>query len=67
MAKATITTDITRRLDVLRWSTFHTMITAVLGVGWLLDAFEVNIVGSVLGVIQHVFHLDANQASWVGV
>src|SRR5579863_7997113 len=65
MATERITTDVTRRLDLLHWSRFHTMATAVLGIGWLLDAFEVNIVGSVLGVIQSVFHLNANQASWV--
>lgn len=65
MATQTITSDVTRRLDRLHWSRFHTLITAVLGVGWLLDAFEVNIVGSVLGVIQNVFHLTATQASWV--
>jgi MFS family permease len=65
MATEIITTDVTRRMDMLHWSRFHTMITAVLGVGWLLDAFEVNIVGSVLGVIQSVFHLDANQAAWI--
>lgn len=65
MATQQITTDVTRRLDVLHWSKFHTVVTATLGVGWLLDAFEVNIVGSVLGVIQNVFHLDAKQASWV--
>ncbi|MEO8973995.1 MAG: MFS transporter, partial [Ktedonobacteraceae bacterium] len=65
MATERITTDVTRRLDLLHWSRFHTMATAVLGVGWLLDAFEVNIVGSVLGVIQSVFHLDANQAAWI--
>ncbi|HLX39460.1 MAG TPA: MFS transporter [Ktedonobacteraceae bacterium] len=65
MATERITTDVTRRLDLLHWSRFHTMATAVLGIGWLLDAFEVNIVGSVLGVIQSVFHLDANQAAWV--
>ena len=65
MATEQITTDVTRRLDLLHWSRFHTIVTAVLGVGWLLDAFEVNIVGSVLGVIQSVFHLTASQASWV--
>lgn len=65
MATERISTDVTRRLDLLHWSRFHTVATAVLGVGWLLDAFEVNIVGSVLGVIQSVFKLDANQASWV--
>src|SRR5579859_1155935 len=65
MAAEVLTTDVTRRLDRLRWSRFHTTITVVLGVGWLLDAFEVNIVGSVLGVIQSVFGLNAAQASWV--
>ena len=59
MATVVITTNVTRRLDRLQWSRFHTMVTALLGIGWLLDAFEVNIVGSVLGVIQTVFHLDA--------
>ncbi len=65
MAIETISTDVTRRLDRLHWSRFHTTIVAVLGVGWLLDAFEVNIVGSVLGVIQGVFHLTDNEAAWV--
>ena len=65
MATEQITTDVTRRLDLLHWSRFHTMVTAVLGIGWLLDAFEVNIVGSVLGVIQNVFNLTTTQASWV--
>jgi MFS family permease len=65
MSAEIVTTDATRRLDRLHWSRFHTLITAVLGVGWLLDAFEVNLVGSVLGVIQSVFHLSATEASWV--
>ncbi|HEY0754765.1 MAG TPA: MFS transporter [Ktedonobacteraceae bacterium] len=65
MATETISTDVTRRLDRLRWSRFHTTITAVLGIGWLLDAFEVNVVGSVLGVIQGVFHLTHTEAAWV--
>jgi MFS family permease len=65
MATEKISTDVTRRLDLLHWSRFHTTIAAVLGIGWLLDAFEVNIVGSVLGVIQSVFHLTDNEAAWV--
>jgi MFS family permease len=65
MATTVITTNLTRRLDRLQWRRFHTMVTALLGIGWLLDAFEVNIVGSVLGVIQTVFHLSTNQAAWV--
>lgn len=65
MSIETISTDVTRRLDRLRWSRFHTTIVAVLGIGWLLDAFEVNVVGSVLGVIQSVFHLTDTEAAWV--
>jgi len=65
MSTETISTDVTRRLDRLHWSRFHTTIAAVLGVGWLLDAFEVNVVGSVLGVIQNVFHLTDTEAAWV--
>lgn len=65
MATDLLRTNVTRRLDVLHWSRFHTLITVALGVGWFLDAFEVNIVGSVLGVIQGVFHLNATQAAWV--
>jgi len=53
------------RLDRLHWSRFHTRVTAVLGIGWLLDAFEVNVVGSVIGVIAKIFHLSASEASWV--
>ncbi len=56
---------LTSRLDHLRWSRFHTRITAVLGIGWLLDSFEVNIVGSVIGVIAKVFHLTDSEAAWV--
>jgi len=37
MATQQITTDVTRRLDVLHWSKFHTVVTAVLGIGWPLD------------------------------
>lgn len=65
MSTNIVHTDVTRRLDRLKWSRFHTTVTAALAVGWFLDAFEVNIVGSVLGIIQGVFHLDANQATWV--
>ena len=50
-------------LDGLRWQPIHTRITLVLGLGWMLDAFEVNIVGGVLGVLQTLWHLTAGEAS----
>lgn len=50
-------------LDTLAWRPIHTRITLVLGLGWMLDAFEVNIVGGVLGVLQKLWQLTAEQAS----
>ena len=57
--------DMTRRLDGVRWNRFHTTVTLALGVGWLLDAFEVTIVGNVIGVFKHLWHLSNTEASWV--
>ncbi|HVB81560.1 MAG TPA: MFS transporter [Candidatus Binataceae bacterium] len=50
-------------LDGLPWKPIHTRITLVLGLGWMLDAFEVNIVGSVLGVLQKLWQVTTEQAS----
>lgn len=50
-------------LDGLRWRPIHTRITLALGVGWMLDAFEVTIVGNVLGVLQKLWQVTAEQAS----
>jgi MFS family permease len=50
-------------LDRLTWRPIHTRITLVLGLGWMLDAFEVSIVGSVLGVLQNLWHTTAEQTS----
>jgi len=55
--------SIGRRLDHLSWTPFHTRVTLALGVGWLLDAFEVNIIGSVLGVLKRLWHITDVQAS----
>ncbi len=51
------------RLDRVGWRRIHTRVVLVLGVGWMLDAFEVNLVGSVLGVLQKLWHITAEQAS----
>lgn len=52
-----------RRLDALQWRPVHTRITVALGIGWMLDAFEVNIVGNVLGVLKNLWHVTAFQTS----
>ena len=51
------------RLDGLGWKPIHTRITLALGIGWLLDAFEVNVVGNVLGVLKDLWRLTDSQAS----
>lgn len=50
-------------LDGLAWRPIHTRITLVLGLGWMLDAFEVNIIGGVLGILQKLWDVSAEQAS----
>jgi len=55
--------EIGERLDRLPWTRFHTRVTLALGIGWLLDAFEVNVIGSVLGVLKTLWRLTDTQAS----
>lgn len=57
--------DVGSALDRLGWQPIHTRISLVLGLGWMLDAFEVNIVGSVLGVLQKLWHVTTTQASFL--
>ena len=62
-AASSPTGSIGQRLDRLAWTRFHTRVTLALGVGWLLDAFEVNIIGNVLGILKRLWHLTDFQAS----
>ena len=55
------------RLDSSVWNPMHTRIAIALGLGWMLDAFEVQIIGSVIPGIQADFGLDARQAVWINV
>jgi len=55
-------------LDRSRWRPLHTRILLALGVGWALDAFEIQIVGSVIKPIATRFSLSAtDQTVWVWV
>jgi MFS family permease len=58
-------TRLFRRLDSAGWNRVHTAITLALGVGWLLDAFEVTIVNNVISALRDLWHLTNVQASWV--
>lgn len=65
MPNSNSATTIGERLDRLSWRPVHTQITLALGIGWLLDSFEVNVVGSVLGVLKDLWHLTEAEASWI--
>ncbi len=45
----------------------HTRIAIALGIGWMLDAFEVQIIGSVIPGIQEEFRLDSTQSVLINV
>ena len=55
------------RLDRAPWSALHTRIAAALGIGWALDAFEVQIIGSVIPSIAKQWHLSHGAQVWVFV
>jgi MFS family permease len=51
------------RLDRMPWTRFHSRVTLALGIGWLLDAFEVNVIGNVLGILKKLWQVTDVQAS----
>ncbi len=55
------------RLDATAWRPIHSRIAIALGIGWMLDAFEVQIIGSVIPGIQKEFLLDSTQSVWINI
>lgn len=55
--------SVTLRLDRLPWCRFHTVVTLALALGWMLDAFETNVIGSVLGKVSKLWQLSPGQSS----
>jgi len=49
------------RLDRTTWRPIHRRIAGALGIGWALDAFEVQIIGSLIPSIATDFHLNKGQ------
>jgi MFS family permease len=49
------------RLDRAPWSRLHTRIAAALAIGWALDAFEVQIIGTVIPSVAKEFSLSHGQ------
>lgn len=47
-----VETAVPARLDRLRWSRFHTLVVAALGITWVLDGLEVTLAGAVAGALK---------------
>jgi MFS family permease len=63
-----VETMIPRRLDRLPWSRWHWIVVIGLGITWILDGFEVTLVGALASVLtkQDTLHLTTQQASSAG-
>ena len=53
------------RLDRLPLSRFHWRLLLVSGIGWLFDAMDILIVGSVVAAVSREWGLDATEAQWI--
>ncbi|MCX8060211.1 MAG: MFS transporter, partial [Aquificaceae bacterium] len=58
-----IETDLTCRLDAIKWTPFHTRFVLALGITWVLDAFEVVIVSAVLKPMAKSLSFTPQQSS----
>ncbi len=56
---------IVERLSVMPWNRFHTVIVLLFGMGWAMDAFEVTLIGNVLGALRERFGLGADAMSLI--
>jgi MFS family permease len=63
-----VETMIPRRLDRLPWSRWHWLVVIGLGITWILDGFEVTLVGALASVLTKAdtLHLSTQQASSAG-
>jgi MFS family permease len=63
-----VETMIPRRLDRLPWSRWHWLVVIGLGITWILDGFEVTLVGAIASVLTKAdtLHLSTQQASSAG-
>lgn len=50
-------------MDAGGWRPIHTTILIALGMGWMLDAFEVTLIGNVLPILRHIWTLSSLQST----
>jgi MFS transporter, putative metabolite:H+ symporter len=53
------------RLDALPLSRFHWTLLVVSGLGWMFDAMDVLVVGSVVAAVSREWGLDTTQSQWI--
>ena len=63
-AVRTVKSLVPARLDRLPWSRFHTLIVIGLGVSWILDGLEAQIVSQ--NGYADTLHMDASAIGWAG-
>jgi MFS family permease len=63
-----VETMIPRRLDRLPWSRWHWLVVTGLGITWILDGFEVTIVGAIASILtdKDTLHLSTQQSASAG-
>jgi hypothetical protein len=63
-----VETMIPRRLDRLPWSRWHWLVVTGLGITWILDGFEVTLVGAIASMLTHkdALGLTTRQAASAG-
>ncbi|HLH22510.1 MAG TPA: MFS transporter [Chloroflexota bacterium] len=59
------TRSLHERLDALPLSRFHWKLLVVSGLGWMFDAMDVLVVGSVVAAVSREWALDATQSQWI--
>ncbi|HLI29344.1 MAG TPA: MFS transporter [Chloroflexota bacterium] len=54
-----------QRLDAVPLSRFHWKLLLVSGLGWMFDAMDILVVGSVVAAVSREWNLDATQSQWI--
>jgi MFS family permease len=63
-----VRTTVPARLDRLPWTRFHWLVVVGLGVSWILDGVEIQIVALAAGTLTdpHTLHLTSGQVGFLG-
>jgi hypothetical protein len=63
-----VETMIPRRLDRLPWSRWHWLVVVALGITWVLDGFEVTLVGAIASILtdEDALGLTTQQSASAG-